>query len=81
MYSLDKMKQLVMQLTAKGHEVTLFGGGGAEKRIIDEWVRKINLVNTVSAGLGLKGEIELMKGIKQTFDPNNILNPGKIFKA
>jgi glycolate oxidase len=23
--------------------------------------------------------IDLMKGIKQTFDPNNILNPGKIF--
>ena len=26
-------------------------------------------------------EIELMKGIKRTFDPNNILNPGKIFKV
>lgn len=26
-------------------------------------------------------EIELMKGIKKTFDPNNILNAGKIFKA
>jgi glycolate oxidase len=24
-------------------------------------------------------EIELMKGIKQVFDPDNILNPGKIF--
>jgi glycolate oxidase len=23
--------------------------------------------------------IELMKGIKQAFDPNNIMNPGKIF--
>lgn len=26
-------------------------------------------------------EIELMKGIKKIFDPNNILNAGKIFKA
>ena len=26
-------------------------------------------------------EIELMKGIKKTFDPNNILNAGKIFKT
>lgn len=26
-----------------------------------------------------KSEIELMKAIKKTFDPNNILNPGKIF--
>lgn len=25
-------------------------------------------------------EIEIMKGIKTVFDPNNILNPGKIFK-
>ena len=25
-----------------------------------------------------KQEIELLKGIKQVFDPNNILNPGKL---
>jgi glycolate oxidase len=24
-------------------------------------------------------ELQLMKGIKAVFDPNNILNPGKIF--
>jgi len=24
-------------------------------------------------------QIELQKGIKQLFDPNNILNPGKMF--
>ena len=26
-----------------------------------------------------KARIDLMKGIKQVFDPNGILNPGKIF--
>ena len=26
-------------------------------------------------------EISLMKGIKRVFDPNNILNPGKIFES
>jgi glycolate oxidase len=26
-----------------------------------------------------EAQIELMRGIKATFDPNNILNPGKIF--
>ncbi len=26
-----------------------------------------------------KGQLELMRGIKRVFDPNNILNPGKIF--
>jgi glycolate oxidase len=28
-----------------------------------------------------RGALEAMKRIKQVFDPNNILNPGKIFKA
>jgi len=27
-----------------------------------------------------EAEIDIMKRIKQTFDPNNILNPGKIFR-
>jgi len=26
-----------------------------------------------------KAKIELMKRVKKAFDPNNILNPGKIF--
>jgi len=26
-------------------------------------------------------EIELMKGIKRVFDPDNILNPGKVIEA
>jgi glycolate oxidase len=28
-----------------------------------------------------KTQIELMRGIKKVFDPNNILNAGKIFDA
>jgi glycolate oxidase len=34
--------------------------------------------NYLSLSVGLE-ELELMKGIKRLFDPNNILNPGKIF--
>jgi glycolate oxidase len=34
--------------------------------------------NYLSIALG-NSEIQLMKDIKRTFDPNNILNPGKIF--
>jgi FAD/FMN-containing dehydrogenase len=26
-----------------------------------------------------ESELEIMKGIKKTFDPNGLLNPGKIF--
>jgi glycolate oxidase len=28
-----------------------------------------------------KTQIELMKGIKKVFDPNNILNAGKVFDS
>ena len=61
MYNLDKMKEVVVRLGEAGHTITLFGGGGAEKRIIDDWVRKYKHVQAVPQGIGLKGEIELMR--------------------
>jgi ADP-heptose:LPS heptosyltransferase len=63
MYNLDKMKEVVRLLGEAGHRITLFGGGGAEKRIIDDWVRKFSHVSAVPDGIGLKGEIELMRGL------------------
>jgi glycolate oxidase len=62
-------------------------------KLVDEIYRlSITLGGTISGehGIGLirkkflpmtrdKVQIELMKGIKRLFDPNNILNPGKIF--
>ena len=40
----------------------------------------IGLVKKPFLSLALEeGQIELMKGIKQVFDPHGILNPGKIF--
>jgi len=34
--------------------------------------------NFLTIGVG-EEELALMRGIKRLFDPNNILNPGKIF--
>jgi len=62
------------------------------KLIEDVYKLSISLGGTISGehGIGLirkrflpmaldKKQIELMKGIKRVFDPNNILNPGKVF--
>jgi glycolate oxidase len=55
-----------------------------------ELVKKLGGTISGEHGIGLiqksympvmfdKVTLELMSGIKKTFDPNNILNPGKIF--
>jgi len=62
------------------------------KLVEEVYTLSISLGGTISGehGIGLirkrflpmaldKEQIELMKGIKRVFDPNNILNPGKIF--
>ena len=62
------------------------------KLVEEVYMLSVSLGGTVSGehGIGLirkrflpmaldKVQIELMKGIKRVFDPNNILNPGKIF--
>ena len=36
----------------------------------------LSMVMAVSAGMGAQTELALMRGIKQTFDPKGILNPG-----
>ena len=59
------------ELTSRGHIVSVFDKVKSpyiqtnQKMIIGDILDEI--------------QIELMKGIKRVFDPNNILNPGKIF--
>ncbi len=65
----------------------------AKKAVDDLFSATLSLGGTITGehGVGItkmkylpkeigKTEIEIMKGIKQVFDPQNILNPGKIFK-
>lgn len=64
----------------------------AEKAVDDLFDATLNLGGTITGehGVGISkmkylpreigaSQIELMKGIKRVFDPQNILNPGKIF--
>lgn len=61
------------------------------RRELHEEARKLEGIVSGEHGIGLskmeylpvfvnQAQIELMKGIKKLFDPNNILNPGKIFE-
>jgi glycolate oxidase len=62
------------------------------RRELHEEAKKLNGIVSGEHGIGLVKmeylpvfvdlkQIELMKGIKKLFDPNNILNPGKIFET
>ncbi len=65
----------------------------AKKAITEiyEFVREVNGTTSAEHGIGISkapafkaekaNSLNLMKQVKQTFDPNNILNPGKLFDA
>ena len=50
----------------------------AISKIIGKGLNALATIRSVSKFFSAK-EIELQKGIKKLFDPNGILNPGKIF--
>ena len=66
----EKVKELIVKVyeigISLGGTITAEHGLGFSKREFFPMVAK-------------KHEIDLMKRIKQAFDPNNIMNPGKIF--
>jgi glycolate oxidase len=67
---LDKLSSILKEIYTAGKSlggiISAEHGIGLEKR-------------TLFLQFEDKAKIELMRGIKRVFDPNNILNPGKIF--
>jgi glycolate oxidase len=70
----DRWQALVPAVTEEMYRLTLSLGG----MITGE--HGVGATRRHYLSMALDGtQIELMRGIKATFDPNGILNPGKIF--
>jgi FAD/FMN-containing dehydrogenase len=77
---------------APGHDAALLAARDAIERAVHETTRKFNGSISAEHGLGLAkneaialyksaDEIALMRALKATLDPNNILNPGKLLPS
>jgi FAD/FMN-containing dehydrogenase len=76
-------------IKAPGHEAALLAARSRLERTVQEQTARLGGSISAEHGLGLaknteivgyksEAEIELMRAIKRTLDPNNILNPGKL---
>jgi ADP-heptose:LPS heptosyltransferase len=64
MYSLDKFKEVVKHFDNGSFDIYFFGGGGAERRILNEWESQFKHIIKRSEGISLKQELEIMKELK-----------------
>ena len=76
-------------IQAPGHDAALLAQRGAIERAVHETTEKFHGSISAEHGLGLAkneaialykaaDEIEVMRALKRTLDPNGILNPGKV---
>ena len=70
----DGMQERAQKAAAQVFEIAL----ELEGTITGEHGVGITKVEFLEKQIG-RAQLELMRGVKQTFDPNNILNPGKVF--
>ena len=70
----DKWKETIPEISGKIFDIALALGG----QITGEHGVGVTRRKYLKAAVGSK-TLELLRSIKQLFDPNNILNPGKIF--
>ena len=77
---------------APGHDAALLTNRSAIERAVHETTEKFHGSISAEHGLGLAkneaialykaaDEIEIMRALKRTLDPNNILNPGKLLPS
>ena len=74
MYSLDKFKQVVSHFNKMPYKLYFFGGGSAEKRILEEWENFFDHAVKKTTEISLKDELELMKtmNVMVTMDSANM---------
>jgi FAD/FMN-containing dehydrogenase len=79
-------------IQAPGHDAALLAARSAIERTVQEETERLRGSISAEHGLGLAkneanaryksaDEIALMGALKQTLDPNNILNPGKLLPS
>ena len=79
-------------IQAPGHDAALLAQRSAIERAVHETTQKFHGSISAEHGLGLAKneaialykhaeEIEVMRALKRTLDPNNILNPGKLLPS
>lgn len=79
-------------IQAPGHDAALLSARGAIERTVQEETARLRGSISAEHGLGLAKneanahyksaeEIATMRALKRTFDPNNILNPGKLLPS
>ena len=79
-------------IQAPGHDAALLAQRGAIERAVHDTTEKFHGSISAEHGLGLAKnevialykptqEIEIMRALKRTLDPNNILNPGKLLPS
>jgi ADP-heptose:LPS heptosyltransferase len=63
MYPLDLFKTVVSHFDKEGYQLYFFSGGGAEKRIVSEWINYFKHVAPIQKGLSIGQELEIMSKI------------------
>ena len=63
MYSLDSLKEVIKYFDGGGYDLYLFGGRGAESRILDDWRKQFHHIVKPPAQTDLQSELKMMMGL------------------
>lgn len=73
-YPPQLMEQVIAKLTAKGYHLYLFGGGGHEQELLQQWEQKYSLCTALPGLLTIEQELALMAqlNVMLTMDSANM---------